>query len=111
MDGSCTRFSNNEWYQKAGFTKRRRNQQRRKRDQNIDVIESSLPTKKTSDYGTFLEYCEIIFLNLPELLLFYGSDYSEESFLKYVGSQKMANEVVNTFLNASKKYRDRDHDE
>jgi hypothetical protein len=111
MDGSCTRFSNNKWYQKAGFTKRRRNQQRRKRDQNIDVIESSLPTKKTSDYGTFLEYCEIIFLNLPELLLFYGSDYSEESFLKYVGSQKMANEVVNTFLNASKKYRDRDHDE
>jgi hypothetical protein len=44
--GSCTCFSNNEWYQKAGFAKRRRNQQKRKRDQNIDVIESSLPTKK-----------------------------------------------------------------
>jgi hypothetical protein len=46
MSGSCTHFSNNEWYQKARFAKRRRNQQKRKKDQNIDVIESSLPTKK-----------------------------------------------------------------
>jgi hypothetical protein len=45
MDGHCTRFSNNEWSQKSGITMRRRNQQWRKRDQKIDLVESALSTK------------------------------------------------------------------
>jgi hypothetical protein len=45
------------------------------------------------------------------LTSFYGSSFTKDRFLAYNGQQKMANEVVNLFVNGGNKYEHRIRDE
>jgi hypothetical protein len=110
-NGHCIRFSNNEWYTKAGVMKRRWNQQERKKETGIDQIESGLLSRKTSYPEYFVDTCQQVFDNLPRLRSFYRSGYPNDRFLSYVSGQKMANEVVNIFVNGGIKYSRRYQDE
>jgi hypothetical protein len=110
-NGRDVQFSNNEWYYKVGIMKQRWNQQEKKKELGITDIESALLSRKTADPYHFADCCEIIFDHLPRLCSFYGSDFANDRFLNYVGAQKMANEVVNIFVNGGKKYLYRNNDE
>ncbi|CEP19231.1 hypothetical protein [Parasitella parasitica] len=60
------RFSNNEWYQKAGVLKRRWAQQEKKKEKRITDIEASLLSRKTPDHESFVLCTQPLFDNLPE---------------------------------------------
>jgi hypothetical protein len=70
-----------------------------------------LPSKKTSDPESFAYCCQDWFDNLNTLTSFYGSSFTKDRFLAYNGQQKMANEVVNLFVNGGNKYEHRIRDE
>jgi hypothetical protein len=108
---NCVRFSNNEWYAKAGVLKRRYLQQQQKDYHGISAIESDLPSRKTSNPESFAYCCQDWFDNLNTLTSFYGSSFTKDRFLAYNGQQKMANEVVNLFVNGGNKYEHRIRDE
>jgi hypothetical protein len=55
---NCVQFSNNEWYAKTGVLKRRYHQQQQKNEHGINAIESGLPSRKTSDPGSFAYCCQ-----------------------------------------------------
>ncbi|CEP09761.1 hypothetical protein [Parasitella parasitica] len=61
------RFSNNEWCAKSGVLKRRWCQQERKREVGIDLIESALPSRKTTNPEDFAWRCQGVFDFLPHL--------------------------------------------
>lgn len=98
------RFSNNEWYTKAGFKRRRYAEQQRKKQENITNIESQIPSRKTNDPDNFANCCQYYFDHLPELTTFYGSTTTNNQFMSYVGQQRMASEVVNIFASGGEKY-------
>jgi hypothetical protein len=108
---NCVRFSNNEWYAKVGILKRRYLQQQQKDYHGISAIESDLPSRKTSNPESFAYCCQDWFDNLNTLTSFYGSSFTKDRFLAYNGQQKMANEVVNLFVNGGNKYKHRIRDE
>jgi hypothetical protein len=66
------RFSNNEWYTKAGFKIRRYAEQQRKKQENITNIESQIPSRKTSDPDNFANCCQYYVDHLPKLTTLYG---------------------------------------
>jgi hypothetical protein len=55
VDEQDTRFrlSNNEWYIKASFKKRRREEQNRKTEEGLAEIESQIPSRKTASPDTY----------------------------------------------------------
>jgi hypothetical protein len=103
--GLRRRFSNNEWYSKSGISQRRYEQQVKKKDAGIDRLESTLPTKKTASPDEWILYCQAIFTNMSRLNSFYGTDFTNDRFLNYVGRQKMEGEVANIFVDGGIKYK------
>jgi hypothetical protein len=104
---NCVRFSNNEWYANAGFKNRRKEQQKMKREDGISTIESEMPSRKTANPESFAESCQYLFDHLGRLASFYGSYFTNDRFLSYLGQQKMASEIVNIFVSGGKKYNHR----
>ncbi|KAI8890055.1 hypothetical protein K501DRAFT_266427 [Backusella circina FSU 941] len=85
-------------------------QHEEKKDQGIDVIESALPSQKTSILENLAFCCQQVFNVLPRLRSLYGSTFTNNRFLSYISGPKMASKAVNQFATGGKKYSRRNKD-
>ncbi|KAI8096283.1 uncharacterized protein BX664DRAFT_245291, partial [Halteromyces radiatus] len=98
------KFSSAEYYVKAGYKKTNNTICETKQSQNIDRLESSIPSPKTSSMDGIQLYIERLLDVLPLLVQFYGTEIQRLRFLNYIGKQKVQDERINIFVNGGKKY-------
>ncbi|ORX43010.1 hypothetical protein DM01DRAFT_1278305, partial [Hesseltinella vesiculosa] len=105
---NCLRFTNNEFYAKSGYKKRRYHRQLSTTESGMNIALNSLPTKKTVSSTRWTSYCQSLCETLPVLYQFYGSSFTNARFLAYVSKQKVLDEMVNIFAFGGKKYKEHD---
>lgn len=88
----------------TGSTKLLTKQHRLKKEKEISVIETSIPTAKTANAERYKVHICRVFENLKELLEFYDANTSEGSFFLYQGRQRAPEKLVDLLTNGDAKY-------
>ncbi|KAI8093879.1 uncharacterized protein BX664DRAFT_116090 [Halteromyces radiatus] len=101
------RFSSAEYYTKAGYKKTTRLIREAKDQQQIDEVEATILTNKTSTMQGIEGYITSILTVFDQLTAFYGRIlFQRRKFSNYCGRQRMDAELVNIFTNGGTKYGD-----
>ncbi|KAI8082320.1 hypothetical protein BDF21DRAFT_361394 [Thamnidium elegans] len=94
-----------EYYTRAGLKKTNLHILNYKNaDLQFQEAEQRITTHKTANLERFLEYVHSVLNNLDILLQFYDHRFTALRFLNYIGRQRADAEMVNIFVNGSKKY-------
>ena len=93
-----------EYYHMTGSTRYSADLNKQKNECGITIIESSIPTYKTSKPEIYMQYIKYTFNHLDTLFDFYGADTAKFRFFLYQGKQRAAELMVNMLLSGTKKY-------
>ncbi|KAI9485372.1 MAG: hypothetical protein EXX96DRAFT_544879 [Benjaminiella poitrasii] len=62
---------------------------KKKKARGMDIIESSIPSPKTSRTSIYKTYVKYILTNLDALFTFYGCETAKDYFMLYQGRQRV----------------------
>ncbi|KAI9004297.1 hypothetical protein CLU79DRAFT_801663 [Phycomyces nitens] len=97
----CTR---SEYHHITGVTNFSLRLEKKKNESGIGLIESNLPTAKTSNIAKFEEYIKSILTHLDVLFRFYDQRTAKDRFNLYQGSQRAPEQLVNILTHGTAKY-------
>lgn len=95
--------STKEYYHMTESTMYSRKLNDKKEQTGTQVIESNLPSKKTSVLSNYNMYIQYIIENIDTLLNFYNQDTAKSRFNLYQGRQRAPEIMGNMFIHGTKK--------
>lgn len=104
LDRDVRRCTTKEYYHMTGSTRYSSELDKLKKERGISIIESAIPTNKTSDPAKYLQHVTYIFENLDALFEFYSDATAKNRFFLYQGKQRAPELMVNMLLGGTKKY-------
>ncbi|KAI7900101.1 uncharacterized protein BX663DRAFT_532483 [Cokeromyces recurvatus] len=103
LDRDVRRCTAKEYYHLTGSARFSSELNRLKNERGINIIESSIPTNKTSDSEKYLQHATYIFNNLDTLFEFYNAATAKDRFFLYQGKQRAPELMYNRSLRSKKK--------
>ncbi|KAI9469127.1 MAG: hypothetical protein EXX96DRAFT_590533, partial [Benjaminiella poitrasii] len=78
----------------TGSTFHCKNLNEKKKARGIDMIESGIPSPKTSRISVYKTYAKYMLTNLDALYTFYGCETAKNYFMLYQGRQRVQEQMV-----------------
>ncbi|KAI8984507.1 hypothetical protein BDF20DRAFT_393458 [Mycotypha africana] len=98
------RCTTSEYYHMAGSTKYCKKLNSMKAVTGIDLVESQIPSLKTSRLGVYEAFTSYILNNLDALFSFYGHETAKDRFTLYQGRQRAPETMANMLTHGTAKY-------
>ncbi|KAI8973180.1 hypothetical protein BDF20DRAFT_945378 [Mycotypha africana] len=97
-----------EYYHMTGSTRYAAKLEKKKAGA-LQMIESGIPTAKTSNIEQYDRHVQYILKHFEALFFFYGERTAEDRFRLYQGQERAGNNMVNLLINGTTKNIDRTH--
>ncbi|KAI8970261.1 hypothetical protein BDF20DRAFT_826325 [Mycotypha africana] len=98
------RCTTSEYYHMAGSTKYCKKLNSIKAVTGIDLVESQIPSSKTSRLGVYEAFTSYMLNNLDALFSFYGHETAKDWFTLYQGRQRAPETMANMLTHGTAKY-------
>ncbi|KAI7902157.1 uncharacterized protein BX663DRAFT_436273, partial [Cokeromyces recurvatus] len=98
------RCSTKEYYHYTGSTEFLVNQQKLKKQNRIEEVESKIPTHKTAKAEKYYEYLQSMLEYIDILFDFYKDTSGKNRFVSYQGRQRAPEIMTNVLLDGGLKY-------
>lgn len=98
------RCTTKEYYHFTGSTSYLAKLEKKKSDEGIKVIESAIPTSKTTSPNAYFQYVNYILTNKDVFFTFYGYQTAKDRFNLYQGRQRAPEMMANLLLHGGTKY-------
>jgi hypothetical protein len=102
--------STSEYYHMTGSTKFSKDQNKKKLATGIDLIESGIPSSKTTLVNEYSSYMKYMLLNKNALFEFYDKNTPRNRFQLYQGVQRATDQMANIVIHGTVKYNRRRRD-
>jgi len=103
-DNDFRRLSTKEYYDMSGAKKRNSDMQQKKRQEEIDQLESNIPSPKTVNLNNYNNHLNYIHQHYSTLFNFYNIHSAKPRMKNYISKQKALDEAVNILINGGRKY-------
>ncbi|KAI7906471.1 uncharacterized protein BX663DRAFT_420433, partial [Cokeromyces recurvatus] len=103
-DKHIRRCTIKEYYHMTGSTRYIKQLNDKKALSCISLIESNIPSPKTSRFTTYQNHVKYMFENLDALLSFYSVDNARDRFSLYQGVQRAFEQMANMLTHGTAKY-------
>lgn len=103
-DGQVRSLNNKEYYSMSSRTKMLKKSQRKKERCGLNILESNIPSPKTSNYQNYENYTVYLLKHLHTFFEFYNQDTAEDRWRLFCARQSAIDEAVNILINGGKKY-------
>lgn len=102
-ENDLRRLSSSEYYNMNGVVNRQKQELERKKINNIEYIETRIPSPKTAGVEHYKRHITYMFQHIEALVKFYDFQTARIRWSNYVGNQKATDHAVNIFINGSTK--------
>lgn len=103
-ENGLRRLSSSEYYNMNGVINRQKQEPERKKSNNIEYIETRIPSAKTTGAGNYKRHITYMLQQSEALATFYGFRTARIRWSNYIGNQKATDHAINILINGSTKY-------
>lgn len=103
-ENDLRRLSASEYYNMNGVVNRQRLEQERKKANQVEQIETNIPSPKTTSVISYRNYMTYMLRNFESLENFYNFQTARIHWSNYIGKQRAIEQAVNILVNGSTKY-------
>lgn len=101
---SIVRCTTKEYYHYTGSTKMCAIERKVKKAQGLEIIESQIPTPKTTDLESYKNHIQYLFEHINKLLNYYDFSKTKNAFFLYQGRKRAGEIMVNMLIGGTAKY-------
>ncbi|EIE90050.1 hypothetical protein RO3G_14761 [Rhizopus delemar RA 99-880] len=98
------RLSSSEYHNMNGVVNRQKLEQERKKRDNIEHIETRIPSPKTTNAENYKKHIMYMLQHFGTLVNFYDFQTARIRWSNYIGNRKATDHAINILLNGSTKY-------
>ncbi|KAI7873102.1 uncharacterized protein EV154DRAFT_579526 [Mucor mucedo] len=98
------RLSSSEYYNMNGVINRQKQELERKKSNNIEYIETRIPSPKTTGAENYKRHITYMLQHFEALVTFYDFQTARIRWSNYIGKQKATDLAINILINDSTKY-------
>ncbi|KAI7890973.1 uncharacterized protein EV154DRAFT_551845 [Mucor mucedo] len=104
VENDVRRISSSEYYNMNGIINRQRQELERKKSNNIEYIETRIPSPKTTGAENYKRHITYMLQHFKALVTFYDFQTARIRWSNYFGKQKATDHAISVLINGSTKY-------